>query len=76
MHTDGYLDFPDSVAGTTCKALVEDPTKIDDYPRVEGFFIDASRRYGQALGEAQGHYEETNSAAGTWRPMCWPWWAS
>ena len=50
------------MAGTTCKELAEDPTKIDEYPRTDGFFIQASCRYGQALGEAQGHYEETNSA--------------
>jgi hypothetical protein len=62
MYEDGYLDHPDSVAGTTCKALAEDPAKLDEYPPTEGFYISASCRYGQALGEAQGHYEETNSA--------------
>ena len=39
MYEDGYLDHPDSVAGTTCKALAEDPTKLDEYPPTEGFYI-------------------------------------
>jgi hypothetical protein len=62
LYEDGWLDYPDAVAGTTCKQLAEDPGKIDEYPPREGFFVQASCRYGQALGEAQGHYEETNSA--------------
>ena len=44
----------------TCKAITEDPSLLADYgPAAEA--IAASCRYGQALGEANDHYEETNS---------------
>jgi hypothetical protein len=62
LHADGWLDYPDSIAGQTCKEIYEDPHRLDGYPTNVAFFLNASCRYGQALGEAQGHYEETNSA--------------
>lgn len=61
LHAAGVIEFPDAVAGATCKAVTEDPTLLDGYgPAAEA--IGASCRYGQALGEADDHYEETNSA--------------
>jgi hypothetical protein len=56
MFDDGLIEFPDSVAGETCKGIVEETIPSP------GFFVGASCTYGQALGEANGHYEETNSA--------------
>ena len=61
LYADGWLDHPDAVAGTTCKELAEDPPRSTS-TRTTGSSSQASCRYGQALGEAQGHYEETNSA--------------
>src|ERR671919_547017 len=62
LHEAGGIEHPDAVAGTTCKAITEDPSRLDDYPPDAALAVSASCRYGQALGEAQGHYEETNSA--------------
>ncbi|HEY3144393.1 MAG TPA: hypothetical protein VGJ86_24905 [Acidimicrobiales bacterium] len=62
LHQAGVMDFPDAVAGTTCKAITEDPTRLDPYPPEAALALTASCRYGQALGQANGHYEETNSA--------------
>jgi hypothetical protein len=56
LYEEGSIEFPDSVAGTTCKDLIENPDPNDPA------FVVASCKYGQALGEADGHYEETNSA--------------
>jgi len=57
----GAIEYPDSVAGATCKAITEDPSLLAGCgPAAEA--IAGSCRYGQALGEANGHYEETNSA--------------
>ena len=60
LHAAGVIEFPDAVAGATCKAVTEDPSLLAAYgaaaPAVAG-----SCRYGQALGEADDHYEETNS---------------
>jgi hypothetical protein len=56
LYQTGKIEYPDSVAGETCKGLVEGTLP---YP---GFLVVASCTYGQALGEADGHYEETNSA--------------
>ncbi|MGK2928374.1 MAG: hypothetical protein ACSLFO_02235 [Acidimicrobiales bacterium] len=61
LHEAGHIEFPDAVAGTTCKEVTEDPARLSEYPSLAGFVIGASCRYGQALGEAEGHYEETNS---------------
>jgi hypothetical protein len=61
LYAGGVIEFPDAVAGATCKRVTEDPSQLAAYgpyaPIVAG-----SCRYGQALGEADGHYEETNSA--------------
>lgn len=66
LHAIGAIDHPDAVAGATCKRLAEDPAAG---PELEATFgpdvreaVEASCRYGQVLGEAQGHYEETNAA--------------
>ncbi len=63
LHAAGIIEYPDAVAGARCKALADDPASIDAV--AEGPARDAvvgSCRYGQALGRAEGHYEETNSA--------------
>lgn len=56
----GVIEYPDAIAGATCKAVTEDPTLLAGYgaaaPAVAG-----SCRYGQAIREADDHYEETNS---------------
>lgn len=58
----GFIEFPDSIAGATCKRVTEDPSELGAYPPQVAEVIAGSCRYGQALDEAQGHYEETNSA--------------
>lgn len=61
LHAGGVIEYPDAVAGATCKAVTEDPSLLAGYgPYAEA--IAASCRYGQALEEAEDHYEETNSA--------------
>jgi hypothetical protein len=62
LHAIGAIDFPDSLAGTTCKRVTEDPASITWGEPIRTAIV-ASCRYGQALGEARGHYEETNSAS-------------
>ncbi|MGH9210951.1 MAG: hypothetical protein ACRD2C_09745 [Acidimicrobiales bacterium] len=62
LHDAGVIEFPDAVAGATCKAITEDPSRLDAYPPEVRPALEGSCRYGQALGEAEGHYEETNSA--------------
>jgi hypothetical protein len=62
LYDAGVLDFPDAVAGSTCKAIAEDPDRLAGYPTDVAIALSASCRYGQALGQANGHYEETNSA--------------
>jgi hypothetical protein len=61
LHAGGLIEFKDAVAGATCKRITEDSSQLAAYgpyaPLIAG-----SCRYGQALGEANGHYEETNSA--------------
>src|SRR5690606_36389444 len=67
---------PDAVAGDRCAGRAGLPSRPDARAdtmsdgEVGGFGqpslpaddpVEASCRYGQALGEAQGHYEETNS---------------
>jgi hypothetical protein len=57
LHAAGVIEFADGVAGATCKRLADALTPpVDSHEAVI-----ASCRYGQALGEAAGHYEETNS---------------
>ena len=58
----GPIEFPDAVAGTTCKRITDDPSALAAYPEPARTAVWASCRYGQLLDEAQGHYEETNSA--------------
>ncbi len=55
------IEFPDAVAGATCKAITEDPSLLPD-DDAAATALSASCRYGQAFGEAEDHYEETNSA--------------
>ena len=62
LHDAGVIEFPDAVAGATCKAITEDPQQLERYPADARLAVSASCRYGQALGEAEGHYEETNAA--------------
>jgi hypothetical protein len=60
----GAIESPEYVGGETCSAIAEDADALaalgEDGPTVQ-----AICRYGQALGrelgEADGHYEETNS---------------
>jgi hypothetical protein len=61
LHSFGLIEYPDAVAGATCKAITEDPSLLPPDPDI-ALAIAASCRYGQALGEANDHYEETNSA--------------
>jgi hypothetical protein len=61
LHAGGLIEYPDAVSGATCKRVTEDPSQLAAYGRYAPL-IAGSCRYGQALGEAQGHYEETNSA--------------
>jgi hypothetical protein len=56
LYAAGSIEYPDSLAGTTCKNVIENS------PPSTPFLVTASCRYGQALGEAFSHYEETNSA--------------
>lgn len=61
LYEAGAIEYPDAVAGATCKAITEDPALLEEYgPAAEA--IAGSCRYGQLLGEADDHYEETNSA--------------
>jgi hypothetical protein len=62
LHAGGAIEYPDAVAGATCKAITEDPGLLAGYPPEAAQAVAGSCRYGQALGEANGHYEETNSA--------------
>ncbi len=62
LHDLGFIEYPDSVAGATCKAITEDPSLLAGYPPSVAPAIAGSCRYGQALDEADGHYEETNAA--------------
>ena len=61
LHAGGLIEYPDAVAGATCKRITEDPGQLAGYGEYAPL-IEYSCRYGQALGEAEGHYEETNSA--------------
>lgn len=56
----GAIEYPDGVAGTTCKAITEDPSLLAAYgPAAEA--VAGSCMYGQAFDETDDHYEETNS---------------
>lgn len=60
LHALGVIAHPDALAGEQCKAVTEDPTLLAGYGAAAPA-IEASCRYGQAFGEADDHYEETNS---------------
>jgi hypothetical protein len=60
LHAAGVMEFPDAIAGSTCKAVTEDPALLATYGDA-AVAVYGSCRYGQALGEAESHYEETNS---------------
>ena len=66
LHARGIIEQPDSVSGTTCKEITDDPSALDAYEQADADAIVALCRYGQALGrelgEPTGHYEETNAA--------------
>jgi hypothetical protein len=62
LHDAGLIEHADALAGATCKAITEDPSRLDAYPPEARPAVEGSCRYGQALGEAEGHYEETNAA--------------
>ena len=60
LYDNGVIEFPDAIAGATCKAVTEDPSLLANYgPAADA--IAGSCRYGQAFEEAEDHYEETNS---------------
>jgi hypothetical protein len=65
LHAAGTIDFPDAVSGARCKMLADAPSPEDAAGQTPVPApldpVAASCRYGQALGQAQGHYEETNS---------------
>jgi hypothetical protein len=61
LHAAGLIEFSDAVSGATCKRVTEDPSQLAAYGPYAPI-IAGSCRYGQALGEADDHYEETNSA--------------
>jgi hypothetical protein len=63
LYASRDIEFPDAVAGTTCKAVTENPDLLEGRSDLAKLAVPASCRYGQALGEANGHYEETNSAS-------------
>ncbi|MEJ7582588.1 MAG: hypothetical protein WKF43_00600 [Acidimicrobiales bacterium] len=62
LHAAGYIDHPDAVSGEQCKAVTDDPALLETYPDDVADVIAGSCRYGQVFGEAEGHYEETNTA--------------
>jgi hypothetical protein len=62
LHALGVIEFPDSIAGSTCKQISDDPSSLT-LPEPFATLVRLSCRYGQAFGEADGHYEETNSAS-------------
>jgi len=62
LYSLDLIEFPDSIAGATCKRITDDPSQLSLYPPPVAQVIAASCRYGQALDEADGHYEETNAA--------------
>ncbi|MGH8875387.1 MAG: hypothetical protein ACRDVM_09090, partial [Acidimicrobiia bacterium] len=62
LHQAGVIEYPDAVAGATCRTVTDDPSRLGDYPEEAAAGMAASCAYGQVLVEAEGHYEETNSA--------------
>lgn len=60
LHDAGVIEYPDAVAGSTCKAITEDPSLLVNYGDAAEA-VAGSCRYGQAFDESDDHYEETNS---------------
>ena len=60
LYDNGIIEFPDAIAGATCKAVTEDPSLLADYGAAAEA-VGGSCKYGQAFDEADDHYEETNS---------------
>ncbi len=60
LYDNGLIEYPDAIAGSTCKAVTEDPSLLAAYGEAAEA-IAASCQYGQAFGESDDHYEETNS---------------
>jgi hypothetical protein len=61
LHAAGLIAHPDSLSGEQCKEITENPAVLLPYPPDIQQALGASCRYGQALGQAESHYEETNS---------------
>lgn len=58
----GLIDYPDALSGIQCKQITENPSVLDSVANADFRLAMAySCRYGQALGEARSHYEETNA---------------
>lgn len=66
LYDAGVIEYPDAVAGATCKRLAEDPAAVGQLAATYGSdavtAVVGSCTYGQALDESADHYEETNSA--------------
>lgn len=62
LHQAGVIAHPDSLSGAQCKRLADDPATITEYPEFAREAVIGSCTYGQAFGQANSHYEETNSA--------------
>ncbi len=60
LYEAGVIEYPDAVAGSTCKAVTEDPSLLAAYGQFAEA-VAASCAYGQAFDESLDHYEETNS---------------
>ena len=60
-HAAGVIEYPDAIAGATCKAITEDPSLLANYGAAAEA-VAGSCKYGQAIDESDDHYEETNSA--------------
>ena len=53
LYASGDIEFPDAVAGATCKRVTEDPAALEGRSALAVLGITASCKYGQALGEAE-----------------------
>ena len=61
LHAAGIIDFPDAISGARCKGLADNPAAAEALPETTRAAVLGSCTYGQAMGEAHGHYEETKS---------------
>lgn len=62
LYDAGQIAFPDAVSGQTCHTLADTGQYPEGTADAAKAAIAGSCTYGQALGEADGHYEETNAA--------------